>query len=102
MSASHSVQCSVPMKRVLTAIVLIPLVLLAVFRAPAWLFALLVGAVAIMAAHEFVELVKHYNVSPFKLPTFVGIGMMFVALIARSLDVQTPTLATEALFHIIF
>ena len=90
------------MKRVLTAVVLIPLVLLAVFRAPAWLFALLVGAVAIMAAHEFVELVKHYNVQPFKLPTYVGTGVMFAGLIARSTEFQTPALATEALFHVIF
>jgi len=90
------------MKRVLTAIVLIPLVLLAVFRAPAWLFALLVGAVAIMAAHEFVELVKHYNVSPFKLPTYVGVGLMFAALIVKSTAQQTPTISTETLFFIVF
>ena len=90
------------MKRVLTAIVLIPLVLLAVFRAPAWLFALLVGIVAVMAAREFVDLVKHYNISPFRMPTFVAVGLMFLALVARSLEAQTPTISTETLFYIIF
>src|SRR5947209_1630349 len=90
------------MKRVLTAIVLVPLVLLAVFRAPAWLFALLVGAVAMMAAREFVDLVKHYNVSPFRTPTFVVIALMFLALVIRGLQQQTPTIATETLFYIIF
>lgn len=90
------------MKRVLTAAVLIPLVLLAVFRAPAWLFAGLVGVVAILAAQEFVDLVKHYNVSPFRLPTFAGVGLMFAVLIVRSFEAQTPTIATETLFYIVF
>jgi phosphatidate cytidylyltransferase len=90
------------MKRVLTAAVLIPLVLLAVFRAPAWLFALLVGAVAILAVREFLELVKHYNVLPFRMPTFLAVGAMFAALIARSFEAQTPTIATETLFYIVF
>src|SRR5690242_15484591 len=90
------------MKRVLTAIVLIPLVLLAVFRAPAWLFALLVGAVAVMAAREFVDLVKHYNISPFRMPTFVAVALMFLALVVRSFEAQTPTISTETLFYIVF
>lgn len=90
------------MKRVLTAAVLIPLVLLAVFRAPAWLFAALVAVVAILAAREFVNLVKHYNVSPFRMPTFVAVGLMFLVLIARSFQAQTPTLATETLFFMVF
>ena len=37
------------MKRILTALVLIPLVLVAVFRAPLWLFLLLVVVVALGA-----------------------------------------------------
>src|SRR3954468_22805219 len=96
------VQCCVLMKRVLTAVVLIPLVLLAVFRAPAWLFALLVAVVAIMAAREFVDLVKHYGVSPFRMPTFVGVGLMFAVLIVKSTQAQTPTISTETLFFIVF
>ncbi len=85
------------MKRVLTAIVLIPLVLLAVFRAPAPLFIALVAVVALMAAREFVDLVKSYGVTPFRMPTFVLVSLMFLALIARSMQPQTPTLAVESL-----
>jgi phosphatidate cytidylyltransferase len=88
------------MKRVLTAVVLIPLVLLAVFRAPAPLFAILVAGVAILAAREFIDLVKHYNVTPFRTPTYVGVVLLFTALIVR--EAQTPTIATEALFFIVF
>jgi phosphatidate cytidylyltransferase len=88
------------MKRVVTAVILIPLVLLAVFRAPAPLFAGLVAVVAILAAREFLDLVKHYSVSPLHMPTYVGIVLLFAALIFRSL--QTPTLATEALFYLVF
>ena len=44
------------MKRVLTAVVLIPLVLLAVFKAPGWLFAGLIGVVALLAAYEYLGL----------------------------------------------
>ncbi len=90
------------MARVLTAVVLIPLVLLAVFRAPAPLFIALVAVVALMATREFVDLVKGYGVTPFRMPTFVLVGLMFLALIIRSLEPQTPTLAVESLFYIVF
>jgi phosphatidate cytidylyltransferase len=90
------------MKRVLTALVLIPLVLLAVFRAPAPLFIALVAVVAIVSAREFVDLVQHYNLSPFRMPTFVMVALMFVALMVRSVEAQTPTIAVESLFYIVF
>lgn len=88
------------MKRVLTAVVLIPLVLLAVFRAPAPLFAAIVAAVAVLAAREFVDLAKHYNVTPFGMPTYAGVVLIFAVLIIRT--AQTPTIATETLFYITF
>jgi phosphatidate cytidylyltransferase len=52
------------MKRILTAIVLIPLVLLAVFKAPLWLFALLIALVTVLAIHEYLNIVKGYGVEP--------------------------------------
>lgn len=52
------------MKRVLTALVLIPLVVLAVFRAPLVIFALLVAAIAVLALHEYLNVVKHYGIEP--------------------------------------
>ena len=96
------------MKRVLTAVVLIPVVLLAVFRAPAALFAALVAAVAILAAREFIDLVKHYNVTPFRAPTYVGVVLLFATLIVRSLrtdafnSIATPAMAVEVMFYIVF
>ena len=41
------------MKRVLTAVILIPIVVLALFKAPLWLFTLLVMGVALLAAREY-------------------------------------------------
>ena len=90
------------MKRVLTAIVLIPLVLLAVFRAPAPLFAAIVAVIAVLAAREFIDLTKHYNVTPFRMPTYVGVVLLFAVMIFYPLAANTPTLATELLFYIVF
>jgi phosphatidate cytidylyltransferase len=52
------------MKRVLTALVLIPVVLLLVFKAPLWLFALVVAAIALLAMHEYLNLAKGYQIKP--------------------------------------
>jgi phosphatidate cytidylyltransferase len=57
------------MKRVLTAAVLIPIVLLAVFRAPSWAFILLVALVALLALSEYFQIVAGYEVKPF---SFLG------------------------------
>lgn len=54
------------MKRVLTAIVLIPVVLLVLFKAPMWLFTLVVGIVALAAAWEYLKLVDAYGMQSIK------------------------------------
>ncbi|HEU5403908.1 MAG TPA: phosphatidate cytidylyltransferase [Terriglobales bacterium] len=59
------------MKRVITAAVLIPLVLLALFLAPNWLFTLLVGAVALLATVEYLALVAGYGNEPFRFLTYL-------------------------------
>jgi phosphatidate cytidylyltransferase len=66
------------MKRVLTALVLIPLVLLAVFKAPSWLFTLLVGAVALLALKEYLDLVEAYGVKPLRWLTYGYVAVAFV------------------------
>ena len=48
------------MKRVLTAVVLIPVVLLLVFKAPLWLFALVLAAIVILTLHEYLFLAFNY------------------------------------------
>jgi phosphatidate cytidylyltransferase len=68
------------MKRILTAVVLIPVVLLAVLKAADWLFALGVGAFALAAAYEYLGLVEHYGFTPFKRLTLVLIALPFICL----------------------
>jgi phosphatidate cytidylyltransferase len=62
------------MKRLLTAVVLIPLVLLAVFRAPVWLFSLIVLVVAVLATLEYLHLAERSGVVPFRRLTLLMIG----------------------------
>lgn len=58
------------MKRVLTAVALIPLVLLVVFLAPLWLFALVVGVVVLLCLHEYLKIVKGYGIIPVRLAAY--------------------------------
>jgi phosphatidate cytidylyltransferase len=53
-------------KRVLTAVILIPIVVLALFKAPLWLFTLLVLGVAILAAKEYLDIAQSYGLRPFR------------------------------------
>ena len=65
------------MKRVLTAVVLIPIVLLVVFRAPMWAFTAFVGIVALLATWEYLAIVAGYSVKPFRGLTLAVIGVLF-------------------------
>jgi phosphatidate cytidylyltransferase len=58
------------MKRVLTAAVLIPVVLLIVFKAPLWLFALVVAAIIVLALHEYLGMVEAAGIKPFRRQTY--------------------------------
>jgi len=62
-------------KRVLTAVILIPIVVVVLFRAPLWLFTLLVLGVALLAAREYFGIVKAQGYTP-----FAGLGYAFVAV----------------------
>src|SRR5882724_4918738 len=59
------------MKRVLTAVALIPVVLLIVFKAPLWLFALVVGAIALLAMHEYLGIMSAYGIEPLRRTSYV-------------------------------
>jgi phosphatidate cytidylyltransferase len=80
------------MKRVATAVVLIPLVLMAVLRAPVPLLAALVAAVALLTTREFLDLAQHYGVQPFRIPTYVFVLLLF-AFIAVGAGGSKPLLA---------
>jgi phosphatidate cytidylyltransferase len=66
------------MKRIVTAAILIPLVLLAVFRAPLWLFLLLTVVVALAAAFEYLSITDGYGIEPFRLLTYLYTAALFV------------------------
>jgi phosphatidate cytidylyltransferase len=60
-------------KRVLTAVILIPIVVIALFKAPLWLFTLLVLAVALQAAKEYLGIVEAGGFRPFHGLTYLFI-----------------------------
>ncbi len=64
------------MKRVLTAVILIPIVVLALFRAPLWLFTLLVLGVALLAAKEYLDIAEKTGFRPMR-----GLSYLFLACI---------------------
>jgi phosphatidate cytidylyltransferase len=63
-------------KRVLTAVILIPIVVLALFRAPLWLFTLLVLGVALLAAKEYFDIAEKTGFRPMR-----GLGYLFLFLL---------------------
>jgi phosphatidate cytidylyltransferase len=65
------------MKRVLTALVLAPLVLALVFLGPKWLITLVVAGVAMLAAWEFLALTEHRGAKPPRLAVMIAIGCLF-------------------------
>jgi phosphatidate cytidylyltransferase len=69
-------------KRVLTALILIPIVVIALFRAPLWLFALLVLLVAILAAREYFHLAESYGFQPFRWLSYLFIACIFLVTFA--------------------
>jgi phosphatidate cytidylyltransferase len=99
------------MKRVATAVVLIPIVLLLILRAPIFLLAAVVAVVAVLTARELLDLSTHYNIQPLRTPTYVAIAMVFLA-VAIGMQPQTQLmdagttmlilLATAALSPFIF
>lgn len=78
------------MKRVLTAAVLIPLVLLALFLAPNWLFTVLVGAVALLAAVEYLSLAAGYGYEPFRFLTYLLI-VTFYGIVVWATSNPSPS-----------
>jgi phosphatidate cytidylyltransferase len=66
------------MKRILTALVLIPLVIVLVFLGPDWLVTLVVGAVSLLAAWEFLGIAQATGARVPRIPVLVAIAILFV------------------------
>ncbi len=94
------------MKRVLTAVILVPIVVLALFRAPLWLFALLVLGVALLAAREYFDIAGKTGFRPMRGWGYMTLVATFVA-VAASMESERHSgnrfwwIATFAMFAIL-
>jgi phosphatidate cytidylyltransferase len=77
------------LKRIATAVVLIPIVMLLVLRAPVPVLAVFAAAVALATVQEFLKLTESYGVEPLRLPTYIFVGLIFV-LLALTAAAETP------------
>jgi phosphatidate cytidylyltransferase len=68
------------MKRVLTAVALIPVVLLLVFKASILFFAPAIGLITILGLKEYLGIVEAAGIKPFRWPTYV-LGLLPVVAI---------------------
>ncbi|HXX27827.1 MAG TPA: phosphatidate cytidylyltransferase [Terriglobales bacterium] len=85
------------LKRVLTAVVLIPLVLLLVLRAPIPVIALAAALVALLAVQELLRLSEAYSIRPFRWPTYLFVGLLFLFLALR--PARQPLVATAIFLY---
>ena len=85
------------LKRVLTAFVLIPIVLILVLRAPVAVLALVTAAVALLAIHELLKLSEAYAIHPQRWPTYIFVGLFFLIIAIPS---ATPLLSTSGFAYI--
>ena len=85
-------------KRIATAVILIPLVLLLVLKAPLYVLSLVAGAVALLTVIEFLRLVEHYQVQPLRWSTYVYIAAFFL-FVTIATSSATPLLETAAVMY---
>jgi phosphatidate cytidylyltransferase len=93
--------------RVLTAAFLIPIVILALFKAPLWLFTLLVFGVAVLAGHEYFDIVKAQGFRPLEVTCYALLVLSLVgAFVISSWLFGQPnspaTLATRVSASVLF
>ncbi len=76
------------MQRVITAIVLIPLVLLAVFKAPFWLYALIVVMLAMVCTSEYLGIAAAHELKPARMLTYLAVlavlGDYYLSIVIRT------------------
>lgn len=71
------------MKRVLTAVILIPIVLLLVFKAPFWLITLASAAVAALAAWEFLAMADASGAKTPRIAVLCAVALLFGCIFFR-------------------
>jgi phosphatidate cytidylyltransferase len=81
-------------KRIATAVVLIPIVLLLVLRAPVAVVAIVTAAVALLTVGEFLKLTESYGVRPLHKPTYAAVLLFFLLLVINT-GQEKPLLSTD-------
>jgi phosphatidate cytidylyltransferase len=81
-------------KRIATAVVLIPIVLLLVLRAPVSWVALVTAAIALLTVQEFLKLTESHGVQPLRRPTYAFVLLFFLLLMINA-GQEKPLLSTE-------
>ena len=85
------------MKRVLTAVILIPLVVLALFRAPLWLFTLLVLGVALLAAREYLDIATATGFRPFRRLSY---GLTLLLFFVTAISVANSNMGGKPAYNL--
>jgi len=81
-------------KRIATAVVLIPIVLLLVLRAPVPLVAAVTAVVALLTVAEFLRLTESFGVQPLRKPTYGAVVLFFILLMLNA-GQENPLLSTD-------
>jgi phosphatidate cytidylyltransferase len=84
------------MKRVVTAVALIPLVLLLIFEAPFWLITPVVASVAELALWEYLALADASDAKTPRIAVMIAVALLFVVVFRRP-DFLGPLLGALAL-----
>lgn len=87
------------LKRILTAVVLIPIVLLLVLAAPVPVLAFVTGLVALLSVDELLKLSEHYDVRPFRWATYIVVALFFI-FIAVNPGGNTDLLSTAGVIYV--
>jgi len=88
------------MKRVLTAVALIPVVLLIVFKAPWPVFDFVVAAIVILTLREYLDVTDAYGIKPFRWITYLASMLVVLGFILynfRWMGWWLPTAAFSAI-----
>jgi phosphatidate cytidylyltransferase len=86
------------LKRIATAVVLIPIVLVLILRAPVPVLAVVAGIIALLTIHEFLKLTESYGVRPLRVLTYIFTGIFF-ALLAFNFGHEKPLLSTAVFVY---
>ena len=78
--------------RIATAVVLIPVVLLLVLRAPVPVVAIVAAAVALVTVQEFLKLTELYGIHPARISTYIFVGLFYIYLALNAAS-ETPQLS---------